>query len=253
MVAGLGLPAAAVGLLVVEALLARQGPRLAAGTPEYPTVGEVTAVWLGDSTAVGVGAGGTHRTVASLVAAARGERVVMLAESGATVAEVVDTQVEAVGAQDPGVVYVSVGANDVTHLTSTADFRRAYSRLLDRLAGPPGAAAGPRNGEHGFRVVVLGVPDMGAPPRLRQPLRAVAGFRGRQLDRVIREVSHGRPGVTYVDIAGPTGGPFRRDPERYFSADRYHPDADGYELWADAVLAQPERKPGSRLRRPLPN
>ncbi|MBW3615117.1 MAG: SGNH/GDSL hydrolase family protein [Actinobacteria bacterium] len=244
---GLGLPAAAVGLLVAEALLARQGPRLAPRTLEYPGEAEVTAVWLGDSTAVGVGAETGDGTVATMVARARGERVVMLAESGATVGEVLDDQLAGVAAHDPDVVYVSVGANDVTGLTSAEDFRRDYSRLLDALAGPGAraapqsgehrAGAAPQSGEHSLRVVALGVPDMGAPPRLRQPLRALAGLRGRQLDGVIREVTRAYPNVTYVDIAGPTGGPFRRHPRRYFSPDHYHPSAAGYDLWADAVLA----------------
>ncbi len=76
---------------------------------------------------------------------------------------------------------------------------------------------------------------MGAIPRLAQPPRAVAGFRGRQLDDVVRTVA-GETGSAYVDIAGETGPEMRSDPERFFAADRYHPSDAGYELWADAVL-----------------
>ncbi len=46
----------------------------------------------------------------------------------------------------------------------------------------------------------------------------------------------GRAGTGYVDIAGRTGPPMRRDPDRYFALDRYHPNQAGYGLWADAVL-----------------
>ncbi len=149
----------------------------------------------------------------------------MLGTSGATVADVVDAQLDEVAEEDPDVVYVSVGANDVTHLTSTDEFRTSYKQLLDRLVALGGA-----------RIVILGIPDMGSPPRLLQPLRALTGFRGRRLDRMIRKESESHSGVTYVDIAGRTGGPFRDQPERYFAADRYHPSAAGYELWARAVL-----------------
>lgn len=225
MAATLGVPAAALGLLAAEVLLARQGPHLADPTHDYHSGGTTTAVWIGDSTAVGVGVASGQDGVASRVGRARGERVVMLGDSGATAAEVVDEQLEGVAAHDPAVVYVSMGANDVTHLTSAGEFGAAYRHLLDRLTALPGV-----------RVVALGVPDMGSPPRLRQPLRALAGMRGRQLDRVIREQVRRHPGTTYVDIAGPTRGPFRDQPGRYFSADRYHPSAAGYELWAEAVL-----------------
>lgn len=224
--ATLGAPVTVLGLLGAEVVLARQGPRLGPPTGGYPSAGDTTAVWLGDSTALGLGTATVDDSVASRVARARDERVVMLGVSGATVAEVVADQLGGVAAQHPEVVYVSVGANDVTHLTSSGDFRRSYRRLLDVLVALDGV-----------RVVALGVPDMGAPPRLAQPLRALAGFRGRQLDRVIRHEARRHAGVTYVDIAGPTGGPFRRHPGRYFSADRYHPGAAGYELWAEAVLA----------------
>jgi hypothetical protein len=96
---------------------------------------------------------------------------------------------------------------------------------------------------------------MGAPPRLLQPLRAVAGFRGRQLDAVVRDAvadaheARTAP-ITYVDIAGPTGPPFRRDHDRFFASDGYHPSADGYGLWAEAVLATVARTaPWSRATR----
>lgn len=225
MVAGLGVPAAALGLLAAEVLLARQGAHLGDPSPDYHSAGAVTAVWLGDSTAVGVGTQSGAAGVASRVARERGERVVMLGASGATAAQVVDEQLDGVAAHDPAVVYVSVGANDVTHLTSSGDFATAYRRLLEALVELPGV-----------RVVALGVPDMGSPPRLRQPLRAVVGWRGRQLDQVIREQARRQTGVTYVDIAGATRQPFRAQPRRYFSADRYHPGPAGYELWARAVL-----------------
>jgi lysophospholipase L1-like esterase len=127
-------------------------------------------------------------------------------------------------------VFVSVGANDVTHLTSREDFARQYRALLGRL---PSSA----------EVVLLGVPDMGAVPRLAQPLRAVAGFRGRELDEVVREVA-AEAGVTYVGIAAATGPAFRAEPSRMFARDEYHPSAAGYRLWADAVLARVGSLPG---------
>ena len=215
-------------MLGAEVEIARRGQNLDEVELTYAGEGEATVVWIGDSTAFGIGVTEAADGVAARVAAVRGERIEMLAVSGDTLADVRRDQVEAVAALDPRRVYLSVGANDVTHLTSKDSFAAGYRALLHAL---PSAVD----------LVVLGVPDMGAPPRLLQPLRAVAGFRGRQLDAIARDAvadaKADRDGeTTYVDIAGPTGPAFRRDPDRYFAADGYHPSAEGYALWADAVL-----------------
>jgi lysophospholipase L1-like esterase len=85
-------------------------------------------------------------------------------------------------------------------------------------------------------LVLLGVPDMGAGvPRRVQPLRAFGEWRGSRLDAEVRRVAR-EVGATYVNIAGRTGRLFRRQRDRLYAADRYHPDDDGYEVWARAVL-----------------
>lgn len=223
-VTAVGLPLVAAAVLGVEIELARRAENLDEVELGHPDDGSTHAVWIGDSTAYGVGVTRGSEALPSLVADARDERVTNLAVSGATLSDVVDDQMPQVAARHPDIVYVSVGANDVTHLTGRDSFRRDYARLLAGL--PPGVP-----------VVVLGVPDMGAPPRLLQPLRAIAGLRGRQLDGLVRAATRAHSDATYVDIAGPTGPPFRRDPDRFFAGDGYHPDADGYRLWVDAVLA----------------
>lgn len=220
-----GVPLLAVAVLAVEVEVARRGENLDDVELSWADAGDTSAVWIGDSTAYGVGVTDGDDAVASRVARARAERVRNLAVSGATLAEVVAEQLPEVAAADPDRVYVSVGANDVTHLTRTASFRNDYLTLLDGL---PATA----------EVVVLGVPDMGAPPRLAQPLRAIAGWRGRALDEVVRDVVRDRTDdrFTYVDIQGRTGPAFRDDPDRYFADDGYHPGTAGYRLWTDAVI-----------------
>ncbi len=233
------LVAAAALLLVVEVQLARGGPRLAERELRYPGAAtgagaRAVAWWLGDSTAVGVGADHGDDSVAGVLAARTGEGVVMLARPGARVADVVEHQLpEVAPGPGPRRVYVSVGANDVTHLTGRSEFRQRYRRLLDGLADRL---------EPGTPVVVLGVPDIGSVPRFLQPLRALAGLRGRQLDAVIRDEAATRPGLRFVDIAATTGPAFRRQPGLLFAEDRYHPSSAGYKLWAEAVIGAEGRR-----------
>lgn len=224
---------AASAVLAVEVQLARNGPDLPDEAPldHDGRVGSgpdppLRMVWLGDSTAAGVGASVADRAIPQRVAIALGRPVELtsLAVSGDRASDVVANQVDQLAGLRPDVVLVSVGANDVVHLTSRGDFR---SRLEALVAGVPDQAM----------VVLLGVPDMGAPNRYLQPLRSIAGWRGRQLDDVTRDVAH-ESGAVYVDIAGETGPTMRSDRGRYFAADRYHPSDEGYALWADAVLEQ---------------
>jgi lysophospholipase L1-like esterase len=183
-------------------------------------------VWLGDSTAAGVGATSVEQALPHLVASSldRPVDVDSRAVSGDRVADVVADQLDSLQALRPDVVLISVGANDVVHLTSRADFRRTYEQMVRAI--PDDA-----------HLVLLGVPDMGAPTRYAQPLRATAGLRGRQLDEIVRDIASD-VGATYVDIAGETGPTMRADTARYFSVDRFHPSEEGYRLWADAVVEQ---------------
>ena len=225
--AGLVVAAAVAGVavvLVVEIQLARAGSRL----PDLdlvlnrPGTGK-RVVWLGDSTAAGVGASSPAGALPSQVAdGLAAPEVAVLAVSGARVGDVLADQVPKVAALRPNLVLISVGANDTIHLTGRGAFRHTYEKVVRALpAGVP--------------VVLLGVPDMGAIPRFAQPLRAVSGWRGRNVDAEVRRVA-ADTGAVYADIAGPTGPPFRRHPDRYFAADDFHPSDAGYGLWADAVL-----------------
>ena len=223
-----------VALIGVEVLVARNGPHPPAGPPTPadspagpPGTPVDTVVWLGDSTAAGLGASTQAQSLPEQVAALLGApvRLTVLARSGDRVADVVHDQVPRLAGIHPSVVFISVGANDTTHLTSRGSFRRDYAKVL---AGLPSGVA---------RVVLLGVPDMGAPPRLAQPLRAVAGWRGRALADDVRHLAARTPRAIFVDIAGRTGPAFRKKPGRYFSRDHFHPSDAGYALWAQAVAS----------------
>ncbi|MDQ6618063.1 MAG: SGNH/GDSL hydrolase family protein [Actinomycetota bacterium] len=181
-------------------------------------------VWLGDSTAVGVGVSALDATLPVQVAhqLARPARLRVLARSGARVADVLNQQLPRLAGHRPTDVFISVGTNDAMHLTLRSRFRRDYGSVL---AGLPASVV---------RVALLGVPDMGSTPRLPQPLRAVAGWWGRALANDIRTMARDRH-TTFVDIAGGAGFAFRREPQRYFAADKYHPNDCGYRLWATVV------------------
>lgn len=180
-------------------------------------------VWLGDSTAAGIGATTADETVARRVAHGLGGPVDLrvLGWSGARVRDVLTEQLPRLPPA-PDLVFITVGANDVTHLSAPRAFRHHYEQVLDQL---PEVAA----------VVMLGCPDFSTTPRLPRPLRAVAGWYSELIDQEIRALALERE-HPFVDIHGDQRDEFHQDPRRFFADDLFHPNGDGYRLWADAVL-----------------
>jgi lysophospholipase L1-like esterase len=183
-------------------------------------------VVLGDSTAAGLGAGSADRSYPVLLArrlAEAGFRVdlIDLGVAGARTADVAAKQAPRAAAAHPDLVLVAIGGNDVTHLTHLAAVRHDMRAALVALRAT------------GARVVVAGVPDMRAHAFL-EPLRSIAGWRGRVVSRAIEAVARDQ-GVAFVPLAERTGHFFAEDPGGTFSSDLFHPGPGGYRRWADAI------------------
>lgn len=227
-------PFVAAAVLAAEWKLAKRGPQLAAvDFREGGLVGEGEPahclVWLGDSLVTGAGASSPDAALPRLVARALGVPcdVRILAVAGSGVRRLVAEQLPLLGEVEADAVVVCIGTNDVLYRTGPAEVRRAARELL--AAVPDGAA-----------LVVAGPCDWGAVVRVRQPLRAVMAFAGRQVARALRhEVTAG--GGTFVDMGAATGPAFRRDPDGLLAADRFHPGDAGYRLIADAIAPAVEQ------------
>lgn len=233
-----GLPLAFLAVLVVEAKVAAGGDALVAPVYDLDGVIEpppgvapagkpIQMAVLGDSTAAGVGASSPDASMPRQVARALNRTVYLrsFAKSGARIDDVLQDQIPQLLAlwpdERPDIVLIDVGANDVTHLTRVNAFRSAYLGVLDAIPEGPS-------------VIVLGVPDMGSVARLPQPLRFIAGVRGGTYDNVVESMRD--QNADYVNIADFTGPRFGAEPDRYFAGDRYHPNDEGYRLWAETIL-----------------
>ncbi len=224
------LVAGTLAVLVVEAVIARRtvpDDGYVAPSPEPRSFGRdgdppLSYVVLGDSTGAGRGAP-YERSVAvrtSQILATR-RRVVMtnLAVSGATMADVRADQLAAAVRRAPDLVLVAAGSNDVTQLRSGGAVRDDLVRVIDRL----------RAARCDVAIVVTGAADVGAVPRMAQPLRALAGLRTRQINAAVAEAARQRD-VVFAPIAERTG-PLFRDDRSLFAVDGFHPSAAGYATW----------------------
>lgn len=183
-------------------------------------------VWLGDSTSVGVGASSPEQALPVQVADGLGVGydLSVLGVSGGKTEDALRDQLPQVSALEPDWIFVAIGNNDVTAVTSRSTFRDRYADLLEGVQ-QVGAD----------QVIVLGIAEFGGTPLLARPLRNIVGWRARQLDRIVRDLAN-RRGLIYVPIADLTREGFAEDPEGTHADDRFHPSDAGYELWARAVL-----------------
>ncbi|WP_326551489.1 SGNH/GDSL hydrolase family protein [Micromonospora sp. NBC_01813] len=237
--------ASAVGsaaILVSEVLLARNRryaqPELglAVRAALGPAGGApVRLVLLGDSIALGVGVDRVADTVGGQLArllaehdggnAAGARRRVLLSSVGVAGSRSSDlaTQVaRALLGERPDVAVILIGTNDATALRRPGESAVHLAAAVRRLRSA------------GTEVVVGTCPDLGAARAIAPPLRQIAGLLGRRTARA--QARAGRDaGARVIDLASETGAVFRADPGTY-CYDGYHPSADGYRIWAHALL-----------------
>ncbi|TCB99869.1 SGNH/GDSL hydrolase family protein [Micromonospora zingiberis] len=223
-------------VLAGQAVLARSRryaqPEL--GLALRATVGRADApplrlVLLGDSSALGVGVDRLGDTIggqlAELLAEGPTGRRVRLSSVGVSGSRSTDlaTQVaRALLGEQPDVAVVLIGANDATSLRRPADAAAYLGAAVHRLR------------QAGVEVVVGTCPDLGAVRAIAPPLRQVVGWVGRRVGRAQTKAVLDAGG-TVVDLATETGPVFRADAGT-FCHDGYHPSADGYRVWAHALL-----------------
>ena len=150
-----------------------------------------------------------------------GAALVALGNNGATCADLLRTQrpqLQALKAADW--VFVSVGVNDVTQLSTAHRWRARLQTLLQALT------------EHSpqAQILLAGVPPMGQFPGLPMPLRQVFGWRAARLDSIGQGLAATVPQVLHLAT------PVPEDPSA-FASDGYHPNAESCRVWAEAVAA----------------
>lgn len=189
----------------------------------------ITVTLLGDSSAVGLGVDSTNETPGVLIVSALSE----LAQRPVTFTRVawigaashdLAMQVRLAMGETPDLdlAIIMIGANDVTSRTRNSVSARFLAEAVTRLRAA------------GSEVVVATCPDLGTIRPVHQPLRFIARRWSRQLAarQTVAVVKAGGRTVSLGAILGPT---FARDP-RMFSADEFHPSADGYAAAAEVIL-----------------
>lgn len=228
---------AGIAVLAAEALEARRRIGRQRTAPPYSDGrygrGRGTSIRLavlGDSGAAGLGADTRHDTMGAVIAAGvadamhRGVVLQNHAVVGALTRDL-SAQIDRALWSAPQVAIVFVGANDVTHVVPRA---RSARQLADAVA---------RLRDAGSAVVVGTCPDLGTVRPIPQPLRAVMRRQSRRLADAQRAAAEAA-GARVVALGSLLGPEFAASPEVMFSADRFHPSAEGYTAAGQALLPE---------------
>lgn len=231
--------------VVIQLLIIRQNGTPVT-TPDIPrqtqTLGkgkQLSYVVLGDSTAVGQGAAYKQSyAVASAEHLAANHMVAFtnVAVSGATIGDVVASQLQTAASKQPDIVLLAVGANDATHFTSGTTIQRHLQTIVDKI----------RAANCDAKIVVTRSPAMDAVDRFPWPAKQLMGLRTKQVNQAFEPIIQ-KNDLVIAPIAEKTRAAFIADPS-LFAQDKFHPNARGYELWKpiinralDDALALPEQ------------
>ncbi|GAA0513163.1 hypothetical protein GCM10011581_03770 [Saccharopolyspora subtropica] len=183
---------------------------------------------LGDSAAAGLGVDFPAELPGVLLA--RGladelDRPVSLTTHAivGTTSQELAAQVEAALVRPPRLALIIIGANDVTSKLPVSACAELLGDAVRRLVA------------EGVAVVVGTCPDLGAIRPIPQPLRSIASWWSLALGRAQRRVveASGGHAVPLADLLSPE---FLARPGEFFSPDRFHPSAAGYEAAAAILL-----------------
>ncbi len=197
-------------------------PRRAIAPSSSLDAAPLRLLFIGDSSAAGVGVAHQHEALAQPTAehlarlAGRAVQWQLVARSGVNTLEAL-ALLRGSSPRAADVVVIALGVNDVTSQTPTRRFASNVVALLDEVARLTGARL----------AVVCGLPPLHRLPAAPQPLRWYLGQCAHRLDRALRELCEHHPTRAHVSLQWAEPGEM--------AIDRFHPGPTQYRRWSELV------------------
>lgn len=125
---------------------------------------------------------------------------------------------------NPDVVTILIGVNDIHGKISTQEFAASYEEILNRLTKETKA-----------KIYVINIPFIGSNSLIWQPHRYLYQTRTNEFNKIIKQLAF-KYQVNYIDLYTSTYL-LLREPGIHYSADLFHPSAEGYKIWSDLIYA----------------
>ena len=185
-------------------------------------------VALGDSTVEGVGASAPHRSYTGILHTIVKERkkntsYYNLGVAGATLRDVLDTQVAKAIELQPDLVTLSVGANDIKNRTNSTTFSKELRLLFKELQTKTNA-----------KIIVNTIPDLSLTPAIPRYLKSYSKFMAIRFNATITRVGE-ELSIPIVDLFNYSRSIIRQFPEA-IASDGFHPSDFGYAIWANTMI-----------------
>ncbi len=175
---------------------------------------------LGDSTAVGTGATRAEETIAGRFARDFPDtQIVNLGKNGGLVRDL-SAQIDTVQNEHFDMVIISVGGNDVWHMTGDHAIARHLQKELPRVKAMSG-----------HRVIFLIYNNIGDAPLFPKPLQYFLKRRGDHIHNLMRTIARSLKVPTIELFSTANNNPFLKSPKTLFAADGIHPSSRGYQIW----------------------
>lgn len=184
-------------------------------------------VSLGDSLTAGAGAEKHEDSFPYLLAEKfqnDGNNVILknLSVPGYRTSDLVKKLLDKAIADQPDIVTLLIGTNDVHGSVLAGTFKKNYDFILNRLAKETKA-----------KIYVISIPSIGAETLILPPWSYYLDWREKQFNKIIKELADNYK-ASYIDLYTPTLGILKRAGPHY-SADLFHPSSAGYALWAKII------------------
>ena len=186
-------------------------------------------VAIGDSLTAGVGVDSYTQSYPYQIATAIGQAqkkevsLVPFAIPGIRSEYVVGYFLDSVIAQEPDIITILIGTNDIHGNVSAEKFKEHYEIILSTLSEKTNAA-----------IYAVNIPYIGTSDLIRQPYRYYFSLKAREYNTIIKKLAE-QYDVTYIDLYS-ANAPHSLD-SAYYARDFFHPNALGYTLWAQTIYA----------------
>jgi lysophospholipase L1-like esterase len=182
---------------------------------------------LGDSLTSGVGTERYEQSYPYLLASklsGTNRRVVNLNFSypGARTIDLINDLLPKAIAEQPSIITVLVGVNDIHGGVAKADFVKNYRRILSDLKARTQA-----------KVYLISIPTIGSQQLLLHPYDDFFEWQTLDFNEAIRRLAQ-EFDFQYIDLTTPTLKISKQDGP-YYAKDKFHPSNAGYGLWADII------------------
>ena len=174
----------------------------------------------GDSRAVGVVAGDNTYSLAGRIGNNFPQAgITNIAVSGSKLADLEAQLISQKGSRYD-LIFITIGANDITGRTQYADANASLGRVLSATDAL------------GSKTIVLTAGDVGLSPAFLWPLSRYFDARSRGVRTLFMNEIAKHAQAQYVDLFREKKDEvFNTDIPRYYAADHFHPSAEGYAVW----------------------